>query len=138
MMKVFLLRFGELFLKGENRKFFEHALEKDIQKKLENIPHKFCKTQGRYIISNFEDSDLNEIRNRLGMVFGLSSYSEAEEVDTSREEIEKRVAQIRLNGKSFKVEVKRADKTFPLTSMDFAKELGRCPCSRYGYLPSFP
>jgi len=55
-MKVFLLRFGELFLKGGNKKVFEAALEKDIKKKVEDIPCVFSKTQGRYVISNFNEN----------------------------------------------------------------------------------
>ena len=63
-MKVFLLRFGELFLKGGNKKIFEAALEKDIKKKLESIPLEFKKTQGRYIIANFEDKFTSEINKQ--------------------------------------------------------------------------
>lgn len=123
-MKVFLLRFGELFLKGNNKKVFEAALEKDIKKKMEGIPCEFKKTQGRYVISNFAPSFSIEIRRRLSHVFGLCSYSEADEVDTSREEIENYLSKIDLHGKSFKVELKRADKSFPLTSMEYVKILG--------------
>ncbi len=123
-MKVFLLRFGELFLKGDNKKFFESALEKDIKKKLENIPHEFKKTQGRYIVSNFDENDTKEIQRRLSCIFGLCSYSLADEVETSREVIEGFLSQIDLKGKSFKVELKRADKSFPLTSMEYVKILG--------------
>lgn len=123
-MKVFLLRFGELFLKGGNKKIFEAALEKDIKKKLENIPCVFSKTQGRYIVSNFEESKANEIQRQLSRVFGLCSFSLAEEVDTDREVIEGYLSKIDLKGKTFKVELKRADKTFPLTSMEYVKILG--------------
>lgn len=123
-MKVLLLRFGELFLKGENKKYFEKALEKDIKKKLENTPCVLKKTQGRYIIDEFDENDLSEIKRQLSFVFGLCSYSEADEIPTSVEDIEEYCRHIDLLGKSFKVEVKRADKSFPIKSMDFAKELG--------------
>jgi len=123
-MKVFLLRFGELFLKGDNKKFFESALEKDIKKKLENITCEFKKTQGRYIISNFRESDAKEIERKLSFVFGLHSFSLADEVESTREEIEGFLSNIDLQGKSFKVELKRADKTFPINSMEYVKVLG--------------
>ena len=123
-MKVFLLRFGELFLKGDNKKFFENALEKDIKKKIEDIPHEFKKTQGRYIISSFDESDAAELRKRISRVFGLSSFSEAEEMDSNEDVIRDYVSKIDLKEKSFKVDVKRADKSFPISSMDFAKDLG--------------
>lgn len=123
-MKVLLLRFGELFLKGENKKYFEKALERDIKKKLENLPCVLKKTQGRYIIDEFDENDLYEIKRQLSFVFGLCSYSEADEIPTSEEDIKEYCRYIDLSGKSFKVEVKRADKSFPIKSMDFAKELG--------------
>ena len=123
-MKVFLLRIGELFLKGENRHSFEVALEKDIERKLSNVSHRLSKTQGRYIISNFDENNVNEISRQLSYVFGLSSYSIAEEVETDEKNIEEYISKIQLDGKSFKVDVKRADKTFPISSMDYAKILG--------------
>ena len=124
-MKVFLLRFGELFLKGDNKRFFEAALEKDIKKKLEDVNHVFKKTQGRYIVSEFDESDTPKIKQKLSRVFGLASFSEAEEIDSDVETIRSVVSKINLETKSFKVDVKRADKTFPISSMDFAKDLGR-------------
>jgi len=123
-MKVFLLRFGELFLKGGNKKVFEAALEKDIKKKVEDIPCVFSKTQGRYVISNFNENQTNEMSRRLKRVFGLHSFSLADEVETNREVIESFLSKIDLKGKSFKVELKRADKTFPITSMEYVKILG--------------
>lgn len=123
-MKVFLLRYGELFLKGDNKKFFETALEKDIKNKLTGLVYEFHKTQGRYIVSGFADEDAGEIKKRISYVFGLASFSEAEEIDADVEAIKQRVATLDLQGRTFKVEVKRADKSFPISSMDFAKELG--------------
>jgi len=124
-MKVILLRIGELFLKGENKIYFEKALERDLENKLKNIPHILKKTQGRYIVSNFEAGNIAEVEKQISYVFGLSSYSVAEEVVTSTENIEKEIAKIDLQGKSFKIEVKRADKTFPIHSMDYVKTLGK-------------
>jgi len=123
-MKVILLRFGELFLKGQNRKTFENALIYNIKSKLSGYKYKFKKTQGRFIITDFEEYDLDDIVEKLTMVFGLVSLSVAEEVDADPEKIKEYISKIKIKGKSFKVNVKRADKTFPIPSMDFAKELG--------------
>ncbi len=123
-MKVFLLRFGELFLKGGNKKIFEAALEKDIKKKLEQIPLEFKKTQGRYVIANFDDKHTLEIREKLSYVFGLHSFSIADEINSTREDIEEFISKIKVGNKSFKVELKRADKSFPVPSMEYVKILG--------------
>ena len=77
-MKIILLRVGELFLKGENRYIFESTLMHNIRVKLDGLKFKLERTQGRLIVSNFEDED--EIVERLSKVFGLSSLSVADEV----------------------------------------------------------
>ena len=123
-MRVILLRFGELYLKGNNRSYFENTLINNIKKKLEGEDFRFEKTFGRYIISNYNPNKENEIIEKLQKVFGLQSLSVADEVEASVETIKSKIQEILLDGKSFKVFVKRADKTFPITSMDFAKELG--------------
>ena len=57
-------------------------------------------------------------------MFGLYSLSIAEEVDAQLETIKQVVSNIKIGKQSFKVFVKRADKTFPLSSMELARELG--------------
>ena len=121
-MKTILLRFGELFLKGENRHLFENTLLNNIRKKLSGEKFKLYRTQGRIMISDFENE--YEIVERLTTVFGLHSLSLAEEVEASPESICNYFKTINLNAKTFKVEVNRADKRFPVKSMDFAATLG--------------
>lgn len=123
-MKVLLLRFGELYLKGNNRNVFEGQLINNIKEMLKGEEYKFSKTFGRYVISNYDPSRETEIIDRLSKVFGLHSFSPAEEVDANVEEITKQVLQSQVDNKTFKVIVKRADKNFPLKSMDFAASLG--------------
>lgn len=124
MKNVILLRFGELFLKGDNRHIFENMLISNIKTKLSCFEFKFEKTFGRYIISNYQNSLENDIVNELRKVFGLHSLSLAKEVEADRIAIENIVKSIDCKGKSFKVSVKRADKRFPIPSMEFAKILG--------------
>lgn len=121
-MRAILLRFGELFLKGENRHLFENALLNNIRKKLSGQKFKLYRTQGRIMVSDFEDEE--EIVELLTKVFGLYSLSVAEEVDATVEKITDYIKTIKLEKGTFKVEVNRADKRFPIKSMDFASELG--------------
>ena len=123
-MNVLLLRFGELYLKGDNRHIFESMLIKNIKNKLKDEKFKFEKTFGRYVISGYEKDREKEIISKLREVFGLYSLSPAVEIVSSIEEITQYIEKINVGKKSFKVFVKRADKKFPLSSMDFARQLG--------------
>lgn len=120
-MKTILLRFGELFLKGENRHLFETALFNNIRKKLEGEKFKLTRTQGRLIVSDFEDEE--RIVEKLTTVFGLHSLSIAEELPADKDAICKYFENISIDG-TFKVEVNRGDKRFPIKSMELAAELG--------------
>ena len=121
-MKSILLRMGELFLKGENRGMFENMLISNIRKKLEGLNYKLQRTRGRIMITDFDEQQ--EVIERLTKVFGLVSLSVAEEVDATVENIEQYVSTIKIGAKTFKVDVNRADKRFPVSSMEFAADLG--------------
>ena len=69
MKKVILLRFGEIYLKGKNRGFFEKTLMSNIKYSLKGIDYSFYKTTGRYIISDYDDMDENTIISKLTKVF---------------------------------------------------------------------
>lgn len=124
MKNVILLRFGELYLKGKNRNIFEKKLIDNIKKKLKGEVFSFDYTFGRYIISGYNAEREDIIINKLQMVFGLHSLSKAVEVDASIDVIKEEVKKIRVDNKTFKVVAKRADKTFPMRSMELAAELG--------------
>ena len=123
-MKVILLRFGELYLKGNNRDVFENTLIRNIKDMLKDEHYQFSKTFGRYVVSNFDENRQNEIIKKLKKVFGLYSLSPAEEVTAEPKVISEYVQKISCENQSFKVFVKRADKDFPISSMEFAKQLG--------------
>lgn len=130
-MKVILLRFGELYLKGSNRNIFENTLIKNIKSALNGETFRFEKTFGRYVISSYPEENESMIVDKLTKVFGLYSLSCAEEVDAVPSAIENAVTEFDVDGKTFKVFVKRADKTFPYSSMDFASKLGGLLLKKY-------
>ncbi len=80
-MKVLLLRFGELYLKGNNRYIFEQQLINNIKAKLVGEEYKFEKTFGRYIINSYPEDREDILINKLQKVFGLYSLSRAKEVE---------------------------------------------------------
>lgn len=125
MNKVLLLKFGELFLKGRNRREFLKLLRYNIEQKLKGLTYKLFETQGRLVVSNFSADIEDELISRLQKVFGLIGVASAVEIDTIMEDIEKYVGGFDVeNYKTFKIEAKRADKTFPMTSMEIEKYLG--------------
>lgn len=124
MKDVILLRFGEIYLKGKNKGFFERTLLKNIRKTLTDFDCNVEKISGRYLVTDFDEIDSSAIISRLKKIFGLTSLSTAKEFDTSKEAIENFVSSFKTNAKTFRVSVKRADKTFPIASNEYEKVLG--------------
>ena len=124
MKRVLLLRFGELYLKGKNRNIFEGKLVANIKQSLIGEEYSFHSTFGRYVVSDYAEERESEIIRKLKCVFGLYSLSPAIEVEATKDLVEAEVRKIRIEPKSFKVNVKRADKNFPISSMEFASYLG--------------
>ena len=124
MKKVILLRFGELYLKGKNRGFFEKTLLNNIRHSLKQFDCKVVKLTGRYIVSDYDEFDEISIIDKLKKVFGLVSLSSAVEIDTNKSQIDEYISNLRLNIGTFRVSVIRADKTFPVSSNVYEKELG--------------
>ena len=125
MERVILIRFGEIFLKGKNRGFFEKALLNNIRKSLDSVNSEVVKVPGRFIVQNYNEDDETEIIDRLLKIAGIFSFSPAIYFDTSLENISNNAVQIMsgLSG-SFKVSTNRADKKFELNSMEISREIG--------------
>lgn len=121
---VVLIRYSEIFLKGKNFGFFEKKLFDNIVNKLQDLNCEVIKMNKRFYVQNFEKKDLNKITERLLSVFGICSISSAVKMDTDLKTIDDYVASINIGKKSFRVTVNRADKRFPLTSIDYSKSLG--------------
>jgi thiamine biosynthesis protein ThiI len=125
MEKVILIRFGEIFLKGKNRGFFEKALINNIKKSLESIDAEVVKVPGRYMVQNYNIDMEDEIVERLSKVAGIFSFSTAIYFDTSLENITENALQMMSNlSGTFKVLTNRADKTFELNSIEISREIG--------------
>ena len=79
-MKVIIIRYSEIHLKGNNREFFESALISNIKAALKGFEYDFSRTNGRYVIRNFDETRLDDITDIVKNVFGVHSLSVAEEV----------------------------------------------------------
>lgn len=123
-MKVIIVRYSEIHLKGGNRRFFENALLDNIKHCLEGYRYKLIKSSARYVLSNFDQDRTQEIVDIIKNVFGVYSLSVAEEVDSDFEQIKNIALQIAPKSGSFKVITNRADKTFKMSSMEVSSTLG--------------
>ena len=132
MDKIILVRYEEIFLKGLNKYVFENRLMKNIKQKLLVLGIiKISKSQSRiYIESNDDDFDVDEAIIILTKIFGIASVSPVIRIKTDYEEIKKSSISIvgellqRKPYKTFKVEAKRGDKSFPMNSPRICAELG--------------
>lgn len=125
MNRVILIKYGELSTKKANRNFFIKTLSKNIEDKLSNYNVKIAKDLGRMYIY-FNDNDLNNIINIISNIFGIHTYHVAYIADTNTDDIEDTVLKSlkKEKFKTFKVVVKRTDKTFQYDSPTYSKKLG--------------
>ena len=124
MEKVIIIRYAEIHLKGKNRGWFERVFVVNMEKSLKGLKHEIRRHSGRYLIENFEEGDIQTILERLKKVFGIHSYSVALKVSSDLDSIFSAAKQVCFDEGTFKVETHRADKTFPLNSMQISAEIG--------------
>lgn len=130
MKEIILIKDGELSLKGLNRQNFEDRMIRNIKRRLKPLGEfRVKKAQSTiYIIPESEDFDFGEALKRMATVFGIAGFSRACVCEKSAEDIFGKAPvylKETLNSvKTFKVEAKRADKSFPLTSPEISRELG--------------
>lgn len=124
MRKLVLIKYApEIFLKGLNRGKFEKKLKDNIKYVIKDINFEFVEDSGRWFIGS---ENLEEIIDRVKKVFGVMEVCIVHEVDNSLEAISEEAIKIlnENNYKTFKVETNRANKQFPLNSMEVSKEVG--------------
>ncbi|MBR1868122.1 MAG: tRNA 4-thiouridine(8) synthase ThiI [Clostridia bacterium] len=132
MKKIIIIRVCEIFLKGKNRFYFLKLLEEHIEKALSVFPHELEKTQMRYIVGNFLEGDFEGIVAALKKVSGIHTLSPGYSVESEVSKISD-CAIFAMNGRKgyFKVETNRADKKFPLHSVELSAKVGGDILSAY-------
>ncbi|HBD86462.1 MAG TPA: tRNA 4-thiouridine(8) synthase ThiI [Clostridiales bacterium] len=130
MNDIILLKQGEIFLKGLNKRYFEQKLVSNIQKKLKPIgSFKVTCAQSTLYVTPREDScDMEAAFEALTKVFGVSSLSRAAACEKDKDAIFALAAiylkDAMTRAESFKVETRRADKSFPITSVQLSQYVG--------------
>ena len=124
MKKVLIIRYSEIWLKGKNRGFFERAFETNLARAIKDFSCTLIKQSGRYLVTEFEDYETDEIIDKLKKVFGAHTISLAYETDSDMDSIFEASKLICRETGTFKVESHRGDKKYPLTSVEISKKLG--------------
>lgn len=130
MKEIILVKYGEMALKGLNKKTFEDMLTKNIKRRIKSLG-KFTCTSAQstlYITPESDDIDLEETVKRIGKIFGIAALCRACVCEKNFEDICERsydyLKDILPYAKTFKVTAKRADKAFPMKSPEICMELG--------------
>lgn len=124
MEKTILIRIGEIFLKGNNKRFFENILNTNIKNSLKDIECKIIFLRNRIIVEKFDNNDEYELIDRLTKIFGIHSISPAIKTKTDLDEIAKLALEISPKQGKFRVTVNRADKSIMKKSMEIAADIG--------------
>ncbi|MGV3488666.1 MAG: tRNA uracil 4-sulfurtransferase ThiI [Tuberibacillus sp.] len=123
-----ILSFGEMALKGKNRKSFNDLLYKHVRKQLRSIPDLFVKKHFDHIEVELNGHDADAVAERLRHVFGIHSIRAAVIVDNDLEKIKDGALKVfrgeAESAKTFKISAKRKNKQFPLNSMQLNQEVG--------------
>lgn len=127
MEKLYLVHYGEVGLKGKNRAFFEKKLVQNIKMSLKGMGcAEVRRIYGRLLVMLRPEADVEAIRGRLGKVMGIAHFELALETALDINAI--RAAALELvkdqQFKTLKVETKRANKRFPLTSPEISARVG--------------
>lgn len=130
MNDIILLKQGEVVLKGLNKRFFEQKLVTNVRKKLKPIGafKVYCVQSTVYVEPQSDSEDMDAAFEALSKVFGVIALTRAAACDKD----EKAIAELAkvylrdamLGAKSFKVETKRSDKSFHMTSIQLSQYVG--------------
>lgn len=127
--KLYLIKVGEISLKGGNRPLFEKRLRGNIKDKLHQYHPRVEKQKGRLYLKIDESVDDSIVGKALSTTFGITGFARAYEIEKDMDVLDSLVREILplssfSSGKgSFKVESRREDKSFSLSSYDISCHL---------------
>ena len=127
MEELFSIHYAEVGLKGKNRAFFEKRLANNIKLSLQGTGYAEVKRlHDRILVHLGQHADITKIRERLRQVMGIAHFELSCRTENNIAAIkEAALRQIQdVSCESLKVETRRADKTFPLTSPEVSAEVG--------------
>jgi thiamine biosynthesis protein ThiI len=128
--EVILCKYGEIVLKGANKQNFESSLIKELRRRAS--PHGVfkisCRQSTIYVVPQNEFCDMDGMYEAARRVFGIIAVNRAAVCEKTMESIIETVKNYlpeKLKGKrTFKVDARRADKKFPLTTPEISRDIG--------------
>lgn len=136
MNDIILLKLGEIVLKGLNRRSFEQKLTANVRRRLAPIGkfRVYC-LQSIIYVEGEDGADMDTAFEALKKVFGVISLTRAAACEKDEDAIAKLAIEYlredMLHAKSFKVETRRSDKAFPMTSIELSQYVGNALSDAY-------
>ena len=130
MNEIFLLKLGEIVLKGQNRFTFENKLRQNVRRRLKHFGEfkVYIMQSTVYVEPLSADCDLDGAWEACGTIFGVARLSRCRPAEKDLDSIFAAVMDYLGDDlacqKSFKVESKRSDKSFPMGSIQISQEIG--------------
>ena len=130
MKEIFLLKLGEIILKGANKRQFESRLRQNVRRRMKAYGNfdVYLMQSTLYVEPMDEECDVDSAWEDCRSIFGIVSLCRCrpceKNLDAIFETIEEYLGEDLDCAKSFKVESKRSDKAFPLTSIQISQEIG--------------
>ena len=128
--EIFLLKLGEVVLKGQNRQSFEDKLLANVRRRVKNCGSFQCSLRQStiYVEPQGEDCDMEAAWDACRQVFGIAAVARAVPCDKTMDAIVETaktyLADEFAKAKTFKVESRRADKQFPMNSIQISQYVG--------------
>jgi len=130
--RILLVKYGEVALRQGNRAFYEKQIMDDIRRRIKDLHTgniRVFREQGRFLVEDVTgDLDTDAILPRIRPIFGAIAFcvgiKTTERTIEALRDIALDFFRDKLVGASFKVHTKRADKRFPLTSMELSADIG--------------
>jgi thiamine biosynthesis protein ThiI len=132
MADTYVVHYSEVALKGKNRPEFVRVLRRNLARSLLSSHPDVESRDGRLFVTT--DTEPAEVAQKLSKVFGVAWFAKAELVDADYEKIEGAAldAARASRARTFMIDARRADKRFPLGSMELARRLGSAVASETG------
>ena len=130
MKEMLLVRYGEIGLKGKNIRSFEKKLVSNIRKAVASFPDAVVLDKHGRVVVEYEPHNQDAIIEAVNNVFGVVSVSPAVRMDRDIENLKVECLKLmqRLmeeqDIKTFKVETRRADKSYPLKTPEINQIVG--------------
>ena len=130
MNEIFLLKLGEVVLKGTNKRQFENKLRQNIRRRMKEYGNfdVYIMQSTVYVEPMDDEADIDGAWEACSSIFGLVSLCRCKpcekDLDSIFNAVEEYLGDDLDCAESFKVESKRSDKRFPLTSIGISQEIG--------------